>query len=133
MKYDGLRKLEVTVRESSAVVCPAENNAVELPLAEDFALPAEDTVQILSAQTEEPPATEKQKTKRKIFTRLARQVIVAVIIVAALLTLKYIDSDFAADVFQGVKDIVSYNYEVTSPFYEDGAATIVGGILSWFA
>lgn len=137
MKYEGLKKLETTVTELSTVVysCRGGNGANTSARPHmDYGMrdvPQYDTPAAVKKRTvkksadkkasvensaaepaTEMPAAEKPKKKRRIIFSLLKQTAICAFVVGALLLLKYIDSGFSAEVFKGVKDIISYSYEI---------------------
>ncbi len=107
MKYDDLRKLESTARENVSV-----------------------TRDVSLKKNAKPAAAPK---KRGIFFTVLIQAAVAAAVIGALALLKLSDGGFAAEVFQGFKDIVSYNYEIADGVYNGSGATLVNGFWSLFS
>jgi hypothetical protein len=84
----------------------------------------------LSPATAAARATASPKKRRLL--GLFKQIIICALVLATLLGLKFADGGFAEDVFKNVKDIVSYNYEISNNIYDKDGATLVSFIEGLF-
>jgi hypothetical protein len=154
MKYSGLKTVEVRVCKNESVVNNLKSAAppssspapsavaiassadVFTPLAfAKLAAPVAPTIYVSEKTAVMPaPAARAASSPKKgrLISGLLKQIIICALVLAALLGLRFADSGFAEDVFTNIKDIVSYNYEISGNIYDEDGATFVGFIQGLF-